>query len=307
MRVAKGWGNVPEAILPYDSAWPPVEPPGLDDLAKAMRITHYQRVRTVDDCRLSIFSIHFPVVALEITDQWFTAKHGVITLPTPASKKVGTHSVFVHSYDDNKQMLSFANSWGVKWGDDGHGMMPYSFFTDHVVEAWVSGGEGSSLPGTDLSGILVTNWGTFDIMGGVFHSVDIYDSRSNERIGWAAAVLRDGFLDVEDLFVRPVYRGAGHGWTLLKKVRGLAEKLGLPLRIWIPHSDRAIDNLNVAKRLFGKVGLQIQASGVRWATYKAVEAGTNGQNAKITAPNAPEAGFEVPYYQPPFILPDDDS
>jgi hypothetical protein len=52
MRIGHGWGYVQERFWPYDtSIWPPVEPVGLDSIAKDYRLnTYYRRVRTVMDC-----------------------------------------------------------------------------------------------------------------------------------------------------------------------------------------------------------------------------------------------------------------
>lgn len=55
MRIACGWGAPPESAWPYDgnaSHWPPVEPLGIDVLAKPNRIAAYERARTVQDCTL---------------------------------------------------------------------------------------------------------------------------------------------------------------------------------------------------------------------------------------------------------------
>ena len=34
------------------------------------------------------------------------------------------------SYNDEKQYFQFQNSWGIGWGDNGYGYIPYSYILD---------------------------------------------------------------------------------------------------------------------------------------------------------------------------------
>jgi hypothetical protein len=66
------------------------------------------------------------------------AKTGKIPLPEPkAEHKIGHHAVCAVGYEDETGRLIFRNSWGTKWGDDGYGYLPYSYFSEKlVVEAY---------------------------------------------------------------------------------------------------------------------------------------------------------------------------
>lgn len=43
----------------------------------------------------------------------------------------GGHEVVIVGYDDCKQLLTIANSWGENWGEKGYFYMPYAFFNNH--------------------------------------------------------------------------------------------------------------------------------------------------------------------------------
>lgn len=45
----------------------------------------------------------------------------------------GGHEVVIIGYDDAKQLLTVANSWGEQWGDKGFFYMPYAFFTNNQL------------------------------------------------------------------------------------------------------------------------------------------------------------------------------
>ena len=90
-------------------------------------------------------------------------------------------------------------------------------------------------------------------------------------IGWTFAVRRWGgpFLDVEELFVRPAFRGLGKGKILGQELRNLSEREGCPLRLWIPHVDANSTNLTKVEKIAKPLSLRIEVSGVQWASLKA--------------------------------------
>ena len=56
-RVGYGWGAIPENRWSYKCAlvqWPPVEPPGLDEIALSLRSMGYQRICSLEECRQAI-------------------------------------------------------------------------------------------------------------------------------------------------------------------------------------------------------------------------------------------------------------
>ena len=136
-RIMHGWGSVPEEFWPYDtSVWPPVEPPGLDLIARKYRLnTYYRRVRSITECSAAL--VHMPVIAaVTITDDWRDPLQGRIPQLQDPFVPTGSHSVLLVGYDNSKSEFMFQNSWGVEWGDKGFGYLPYDVFTETCIESW---------------------------------------------------------------------------------------------------------------------------------------------------------------------------
>lgn len=52
-------------------------------------------------------------------------KTGVIS--TPTKKMIGGHYVIFVGYNDNTKLLKFKNSWGINWGVEGYGFLPFEY------------------------------------------------------------------------------------------------------------------------------------------------------------------------------------
>jgi len=273
-RVMAGWGMVSEEDWPgrlSTDDWPPAEPPGIDAKAKANRIHHYQRVRTGKQC-CRVLSRPLPVsVAVEITEQWFDAPGGVIELPKSRDEIVGAHCFCIVGYSREKGGFTFVNSWGQKWGDGGFGILPVGYFDQHLVEAWANSGL-RPMPTPHHFGTELLRWESPDLVyeGMKQFGVEIRDTGRDGRIGWAFAVLRDEYLDIEELFVRPQYRRHGYGRQLAENVRLLSWHVGRSVRLWVPFADYEPNNFPALARIGKILGVEFAASGVRWAALKAV-------------------------------------
>lgn len=271
MRIMRGWGSPPESAWPYSvKRWPPLEPPGMDALAKESRVLAYQRVRSTVECRVALASTHPVCAAFDITEQWFSAINGMIEMPGSGGGSVGSHAVVMVGYDDNSGLFTFQNSWGAQWGDQGYGYLNYDFFDRYFSEAWVMNNLYEGPRSSDQQGNLEIRCGTDDIFGGVLHAVELYDSIEDECIGWAFTVCRDGFLDIEELFVRPLFRGTNNGNILTRMLRELAARIGLPLRLWVAHADLDQTNLAIVEKIVKRLSLNLVPSDVQWAGLKAV-------------------------------------
>jgi GNAT superfamily N-acetyltransferase len=295
LRISRGWGNPKEEDWPYISSkdWPPKEPQGIDVLAKPLRIWHYQRVRDLNQCKIALASSRPVLASFDITKQWFAATGGVIELPANKGDVVGGHSVLLMGYDDSKKTIPFRNSWGASWGDNGHGYLPYDYFAPYMTEAWIAGGLGERPPDQKGKGVRLSNWGVPDVMGGILHGIEVDDPSTDERIGWSFVVSREGYLDVEELFVRPQFRGKGYGTQMAKLLLELRDKEKLPLRCWIPHPDgqriSETPTANVIKRL----GLTVTPCAERWASRKALAQPSAPASAPPqTVPSKPQC-FEL--------------
>jgi GNAT superfamily N-acetyltransferase len=78
---------------------------------------------------------HFAIV-FEVFKSAYTAPRGVIGFPTPGEQSLGFHSVFVTGYEQSGEIVRFANSWGVGWGQAGHGSVSMNYLRRYLYESW---------------------------------------------------------------------------------------------------------------------------------------------------------------------------
>jgi hypothetical protein len=193
LRILRGWGDPGEAAWPYDGSaanWPPQEPPGIERAAKAGRICAYQRVRSLEECKLALTQGRPVQVALEIVmADWQSPPGGIIKLPT--SVPTGVHAVLIIGYDDDERShLNVRNSWGVEWGDKGNCYIDQIYFERFQQEAWITQPE-RLLPFTGL-GVLSRAWSLPDCfsLDSPLLGIEIYDGSNDECVGWAFLVKR---------------------------------------------------------------------------------------------------------------------
>ena len=279
MRISRGWGSVTESEWPavHVPDWPGVEPEGLDAKAKRFRIHRYQRIRSSHDCRVMLAQ-EVPVqAAFEITNQWFDAPHGFIKMPAEGDEIVGSHAVTILAFDFIHQWFRFQNSWGVDWGTRGYGFVPFAYFEKYLVDSWATQEILRRPKYNDFEGVDWINWGYPDVLGhsthggDVHHGRDIYDGTNDDHLGWTLAVHRQGFLDIEDLFVRPQYRDQGIANQLIEMLLELSDETQSPLRLWVPFADWDEVQIPRVERIAEKLGLKLFGSGVRWAAVVGVD------------------------------------
>lgn len=59
------------------------------------------------------------------------AKTGIVPMPDTDNEQVeGGHEILFVGFDDEREVMIFANSWGTAWGDQGFGYLPYKYITD---------------------------------------------------------------------------------------------------------------------------------------------------------------------------------
>jgi len=79
---------------------------------------------------------HFAIV-FEVFKSAHTAPGGVIAFPVTGEQSLGMHSVFVTGYEQSGEVVRFANSWGVEWGQAGHGSVSMDYLRRYLHESWV--------------------------------------------------------------------------------------------------------------------------------------------------------------------------
>jgi len=276
LRIDRGWGNPGEERWPYNGSaesWPPKEPAHIDRYAKEFRRFAYQRIRSVDECKEAIFKQSSIMVSVDITKSWFNAINGEIPLPKTENEIIAGHGFLMIGYDDHTKKFRFVNSWGVDWGDKGYGYLPYEYFELFLTEAWVdvSPKPIDIAPYTQsykANGDIAMEWWMPSVLHGIINGLEIRDSEFDERKAWGFAVEYDGYLNVEELFVKPQYRGRGYCKELISGFEQISKHSSVPLRFWISHPDNNTENIVTLEHIADKYGYHLSYSGVRWADFK---------------------------------------
>jgi hypothetical protein len=138
LRVRYGWGSVTLEDWPWeaDTKWPPDEPPGLDEVAKANRIQFYQRARNLAECKIALHGGRPPITSVEITHDWDNPAGGIIPDPKSDDVIIGCHAIPFLKYSDPDRQIGFPNSWGTEWGNNGNGTISYEYFRKRSIESW---------------------------------------------------------------------------------------------------------------------------------------------------------------------------
>jgi GNAT superfamily N-acetyltransferase len=225
----------------------------------------YQRIRSAEECRRAL-ATGVPVqVGLYIDDSWAPPTDGMVGGFEPN----GTgHSVAVVGESAESHRLVFVNSWGGDWGANGLGQMTTDYYDERVKEAWAAIPCPFAIDRRGL-GIFDLGWRFPDLLGGQAFGFDVVDSDADERIGWAFLVQRNGFAELEEFFVRPRYRGRGHGRLIAQCVSYAAKRLEMPLRMWINPPDSHTVNEGAAASILNRLGLRLGASRNDWAPFLA--------------------------------------
>jgi GNAT superfamily N-acetyltransferase len=316
-RTQFGWGQVAESEWPYyrNGEFVAPEPPGLDESAKRHRVHHYQRIRNSSEARTilerkgrimsqirkgrppsKVGSSLEVKVAFEITQQFLHAPRGLIENPPADSHVIGAHAVPLLGYSRTQDWFEFLTLWSGR-GDNQRGYMPLDFFDNWMIDSWYIDKSSPRLPkGPSIHEL---RWDVPDLLGDRLHGLEIYDGGTDERIAWSFAVHRGGYLDIEEFYVRPAYRGRGNGTRMTEMVKELSQREGLPLRAWIPYADCEESNRPALTRILSKLGLNVRRSGVRWAAYRAtpskrkeivfdpIDVPSRPAHAKSSSPAAP--------------------
>ena len=266
-RVNWGWGLPPEKAWPYGTPrWPPSEPPQIDKVAHRHLGDRYQRVRSLTECK-AVLAYYSPVgVSIDITKGWADPPGGRIPERRRGEPIVLSHSINLVGYDDSKQRLRFANSWGPTWGDEGFGYISYKTFEQSWCEGWMFYPLLKQTPTSREPGLRRRMSGVKEFGGGVFHVREIVGP-NEDRIAWAFAVQRTDSFDVEELFVKPEHRRKGFGKALVQMLGQLAFEVQQYPRLWVSYPDATPVNLAIVEKLVNAIGLRLYEASVRWAPF----------------------------------------
>jgi GNAT superfamily N-acetyltransferase len=236
---------------------------------------YYRRLRSSAECdrHMQLEPLSRPRLAFQITAAWANPPGGVIPQPSDADRLLpDTHAaVFIGRFPE-RRVFHFALKWK-DWGDNGTGYMPYEYFDRYTFECWAIYGRSDVLRlfrprRLDVDGHV--RWSAHDEEDHRVYGFEVQDARFRERRAWAFVVERDGALEIEELYVRPEYRRAGHGRWLADRVAQLAREKGMPLRIWVAFADcrsESAPNYPALVSTARRLGVQFQECPTPWAAY----------------------------------------
>jgi GNAT superfamily N-acetyltransferase len=210
--------------------------------------------------------------AFEIDDSWIGSK-GLIDDPRLHRPQMN-HSIVLLDFDDDEEVLRFTHSWGPGWGDEGWGSLPYRYWSERLVEAWVLDERPAAEVVPSSKEYVVIGREAKDPWGSTVRLVEVEDPKQDEMMAWVILRQSAAALEIEEFFVRPEFRRKGHGRRLAREVNVIRSGLGLPLAAWIPHADA--ERTKAQDAVFRRMGLRRSPSSERWAAACATDARVRG-------------------------------
>jgi C1A family cysteine protease len=136
------WGQPLETLWPYDPFTDDTQqsyrPSAACLQASNVRTTKMQKiVVSVDSFRSQLGSGRSIIAGIPLWDAFERPINGQLANPSPADLNGALHAVVAVGYEDARSRILIRNSWGETWGDHGHAWLPYTFVSQHVIEAWV--------------------------------------------------------------------------------------------------------------------------------------------------------------------------
>ena len=279
-RVLAGWGCVSEKRWPRlrkGDFWPPVEPPGLDEIAKYNRSLMHYRVRDLTEMKLCLergLPVQFVV---PIHAGWYSATGGKISNPGTNQLFLENHSIVAEKYDDKLQLIKFWNNWGKSWGDSEYGYLPYDYFKSYMKEAWLLDFRSPRFTHDNSQRFVCRSTAAENVLGHPSALVDLWDFRDDIRVGWCFASVREDWFEIEDFFIRPDQK-RNHSGAITKLISEIRASMIFfkcrGIRFWIPAADISFKsgNFSTVNGLIRALNLRVfRPSGVAWAPYRAEE------------------------------------
>lgn len=95
-------------------------------------------------------------------------------------------------------------------------------------------------------------------LGFPIHAIELWDLEHDEREGWASAVERAPWFDVEELFVRPNYHREGRARQLSEALLEHRDTVGGRLRLLVSPADGGREGIRRAKAIAGMLGYALR-------------------------------------------------
>jgi C1A family cysteine protease len=143
-QALRSTGQPLEEHWPYDEARD-ITVPGYAPPAAALDPANLHRAGlrritpTLEEVRAELANGCTVALGIELWDDFSFPVNGHLATPDPGELNGEAHAVVAVGYDDRRQTLRLRNSWGPRWGTDGHATVDYDFVPQHVIAAWVTG------------------------------------------------------------------------------------------------------------------------------------------------------------------------
>ena len=141
VRSLVAYGAAPEELWPYQPPSFARRPSTMAQQAAAARqVISYLRVSTLDGIKASIVDgypvgfgfLVFPSMMTPAVD-----RTGKVPMPAASENPEGGHACAFVAYNDTSRLLTFRNQWGVGWGRNGYGYLPYEYVTNpQLCQDW---------------------------------------------------------------------------------------------------------------------------------------------------------------------------
>lgn len=146
MAAVLAWGVCPEAMWPYQRAmWSTKPADSCYRAALEFEAVSYARAPLGPACKQAL-AMGLPVVFGAVIPgsmlQVEAREVGRMSVPTDAwPAPGGGHAMLIVGYDDAEGTWIVRNSWGLEWGDEGHGYVPYEVMDRYGIptQFWVIG------------------------------------------------------------------------------------------------------------------------------------------------------------------------
>lgn len=136
--------GIPEEIYqPYEAISPARNAclEGTLENATKYKIITYAAIRSLDSFKQALATSGPAVISLKVYDSFYNiGSDGII--PNISGNMIGGHALCCCGYDDNKVTplgtgaLIIKNSWSDRFGDKGYVYLPYSIYSNLVVDGW---------------------------------------------------------------------------------------------------------------------------------------------------------------------------
>ena len=133
LKVLKKIGSCPEFLYSYNK-------PNFNNIPDEKLINYANKCKLINFTKITRFDIkkyllnNNPIICgIKVFNSFHSTKTiqtGIIDLPKKLDYLLGGHSIVIIGYSDYINSYIFINSWGSSWGNNGFGVIPYSYINN---------------------------------------------------------------------------------------------------------------------------------------------------------------------------------